>query len=263
MLKIAVLGSGRMARSIIQVIKDSPGCQTSSVWVHDSSKVSEYRDAAGLDGAEQILVSDDLAQVLDKSDLAIDFTLANATSTVIEHVLLANKALICGVSGLDQRLQQSLRSAAERIPVFYDRNMSYGIAVLTGILKDAGAAFVGEFEIEIHESHHKHKKDAPSGTALSLGETLAASMGRKFEDVYFYDPAGNRPDSPGKISFYVSREGEIAGDHKVIFKSPSETIEISHSVADRRVFAEGAVKAAVWLADQTAGLYRMSDLLND
>ncbi len=261
MLNVAVLGSGRMARGILQVIEGSDQCQASGVWLRDKAKISEFRDAHQRDASGKVLISDDLAAVLAAADIAIDFTLAQANATVIEQVVTAGLPLVCGVSGLDESQQQSLLEASERIPLLYDRNMSYGIAVLTRLLQEVGGAFSNGFETEIHESHHRHKKDAPSGTALLLGETLAESRGRKLEDVYFYDPSGARPESSGKIGFFVTRDGETPGDHKVVFRSPSETIQISHSVADRRVFAEGAVKAALWLADREPGLYRMSDLL--
>ena len=145
--------------------------------------------------------------------------------------------------------------------MLYDRNMSYGIAVLTRLLRDAGAAFGTDFATEIHESHHRHKKDAPSGTALLLGETLAESRGQAFEDLYFYDPQGGESDSANAIKFVVTREGEIAGDHQVIFRNSSESLQFSHSVADRRVFAEGAVRAALWLAGRAPGFYRMTNVL--
>lgn len=250
-----------MARGILQVINDNDRCQTSSVWIRDKTKISAFRLASQVDESGQVLLSDELAAVLAKADLAIDFTLADANSTVIDHALAQGLPLVCGVSGLDKRQQQSLIEASEQIPLLYDRNMSYGIAVLTRLLRDAGGAFSEGFETEIHESHHRHKKDAPSGTALMLGETLAESRGRKFEDVYFYDASGAKPVAPDKIGFYVTRDGEIPGDHTVIFKSHSETIQLSHSVADRRVFAEGAVRAALWLAGRPAGMYKMSDLL--
>ena len=132
---------------------------------------------------------------------------------------------------------------------------------MTRLLREAGAALGREFKTEIHELHHRHKKDAPSGTALLLGEALADSRGQKFEDVYFYDPDGGKPESTDAIGFFVSREGGTPGDHRVTFQSSLETIEFSHGVADRRVFAEGAVRGALWIADRPAGLYRMSDVL--
>jgi 4-hydroxy-tetrahydrodipicolinate reductase len=260
MLNIAVLGAGRMAREILQVIDDDDRCQARSIWVHDAARISDFQDSFE---SMDILVSDDLAAVLAPADVAIDFTLAGANSSVIEQVVAAGVPLVCGVSGLAEIQLQALTDAATRVPLLYDRNMSYGMAVMTRLLQDAGAALGSEFITEIHEKHHRHKKDAPSGTALLLGETLADSRGQEFKDVYFYDPNGGKPESPDAIRFFVTREGDTPGDHRVTFQSSSETIEFSHSVADRRVFAEGAVRGALWLADRPAGHYRMSDVLTE
>jgi 4-hydroxy-tetrahydrodipicolinate reductase len=261
MLKIAVLGSGRMAQGILQVIDENDQCLTSGVWIRDEAKINAFRRAHQAEVTASVLLSANLSAVLATADIAIDFTLAQANQTVLEQVLAIGLPLVCGVSGLDTSQDQSLTCASAKIPVLYDRNMSLGIAVLNRMLRDVGPAFAGEFVAEVHESHHRHKKDAPSGTALLLGETLAESRGQSFEDACFYDPSGGKPDSSDKIGFFVTREGETPGDHKVTFSSPSETIQLSHSVADRRVFAEGAVKAALWLAERPAGLYRMSDVL--
>ena len=259
MLKIAVLGAGRMARGILEVIDENDRCQASGVWVRNAEKAGDFRNSLK---QKDIPVSSDLAAVLADADIAIDFTLAEANAAVVENVLAANLPLVCGVSGLDDAQTKALLATSARIPLLYDRNMSYGIALMKRLLRDAGASLSDGFEAEIHESHHRHKKDAPSGTALLLGETLAAARGREFSDVYHYDPDGGATPE-GSIRFVVTREGEIPGDHKIIFRGESETLEFSHSVADRRVFAEGAVRAALWLAGKPAGLYQMSDVLND
>ena len=153
------------------------------------------------------------------------------------------------------------KDASARIPLLYDRNMSYGIAVLTRLLQQSGDAFGSDFVTEIHETHHRNKVDAPSGTALLLGETLAASRGQSFTDAYHYDPDGDGAAPANSIVFFVSRKGDIAGDHSVIFRNAAESVQLSHSIADRRVFAEGAVKAALWLAGRPTGRYRMLDVL--
>ena len=251
MLKIAVLGAGRMAREILQVIQDNQHCETSGIWA---------RSARGLPEA---LVSSDLPSVLAAADLAIDFTLAEATSSVIREMLIAGKPLVCGVSGLSDQQMAEIEDASGRIPLLYDRNMSYGIAVLTRLLQQTGNAFGSDFVTEIHETHHRNKKDAPSGTALLLGETLAASRGQSFADVYHYDSGGDEACPTDAIRFFVSREGEVPGDHKVIFRDAMESVQLSHSVTDRRVFAEGAVKAALWLATRPGGRYRMLDVLGE
>jgi len=259
MLKIAVLGAGRMALGVLEAVHHRPRCRACGVWVRDAARISDFHSLHAL--PTNILVSDDLAAVLAGADVAIDFTLAEANACVIEQAQKAGVPLVCGVSGLDQVQMLALSGAATRIPLLYDRNMSFGIAVLTRLLRHAAAGLGGDFATEIHESHHLHKKDAPSGTALLLGETVAEVRGQEFADVYFYDPEGGKPESSDSIRFLVTREGDTPGDHRVTFRSSSETIELSHSVADRRVFAEGALRGALWLADRPAGLYRMSDVV--
>lgn len=260
MLKIAVLGAGRMARRILEVIEDTNSCESHSVWVRDADKIDSFRKSIG---NTDVHVASDLSVALAGADIAIDFTLAAANSTVVEHIVAAKMPLVCGVSGLDDRQTRALLATASSIPLLYDRNMSYGIAVLERLLRHAGAALRVGYDTEIHEVHHRHKQDSPSGTALLLGETLAESRGQEFADVYRYPVDGDLTAGDDSIAFFVTREGETPGDHKVVFRSDGEIIELSHSVADRRVFAEGAVRAAVWLADRPAGLYRMSDVLAD
>lgn len=250
MLKIAVLGAGRMAREILQVIDASDRCVASGVWARNTPDL------------QQVPASADLPFVLSVADVAIDFTLAAATSVVIQETTAAGTPLVCGVSGLSGQQRQELAAASRQIPLLYDRNMSYGIAVLTRLLQDAGNAFRSGFTTEIHETHHIHKLDAPSGTALLLGETVAASRGQSFEDVYYYQAdAGDEPEPADVIRYFVTREGEVPGEHRVVFQNENETIQLMHSVIDRRVFAEGAVAAACWLVHQSASQYRMADVL--
>jgi len=250
MLKIAVLGAGRMAQEIIKVINDSDSCCLGGVWARSDNVVSG------------ITASDQLPEVFAGADVAIDFTLASATTEILRQAVAARKPLVCGVSGLDKSQMQLLADASRQVPLLYDRNMSYGIAVLTRLVHQLGTAFTTGFSSEIHETHHRHKIDAPSGTALLLGEALAESRGQSFDEVYDYNPDGNTEPASNAIKFVVSREGEVPGDHSVVFHNATETVTLTHSVADRRVFAEGAVKAAHWLVNQPVGRYRMVDLLN-
>ena len=180
---------------------------------------------------------------------------------VVEAVRAAEKPLVIGVSGLDASVVKRIEDLSRTVPVLYDRNMSLGIAVLDRLVHQA-AASLGGFEAEIHETHHVHKIDAPSGTALHLGETLAAARDQDFESAKRYEPDGpSRPLAAGEIGFFVTREGEVPGEHTVILYSDSERLELKHTVASRRVFADGALRAARWLLSQPAGLYRMRDML--
>lgn len=249
-VRIAVLGAGRMGQEVMRAIASDDAFRLAALWTR---KISAQE--------EEIVVSDDLAAVLSVADAAIDFSLPDATPTVLDAVIASEKPLVIGVSGLDDAVVSRISEASETVPVLYDRNMSLGIAVLDNLVRKAASGLGSGFEAEIHETHHVHKIDAPSGTALKLGKSLAEARGQDFEAVRRYDPAGlERPLDPGSIAFEVTREGEIAGEHTVIFESDSERVELTHVAASRRVFADGALRAGRWLIDQTPGLYSMSDL---
>ena len=250
-MRIAVLGAGRMGQELMRAIAINDELRLASVWTRKEFSVD--------DG---IVVSDDLAAVLAVSDVAIDFSLPEATAIVLAAVMAAGKPLVIGVSGLDSASIAAIDNLSKTVPVLCDRNMSLGIAVLDRIVREAAAALGAGFEAEVHETHHVHKKDAPSGTALKLGVSLAEARQQDFETVREYDPAGlKRPLAPGQIGFEVSREGEVPGEHTVILYSDSERLELKHVALNRTVFADGALKAAQWLVSQPAGLYSMQDLL--
>ena len=188
---------------------------------------------------------DDLDAVLADADVLVDFSLPAATREILDATTASRSPLVCGVTGLDDDLVAAISRAAETIPIVYDRNMSLGIAVLESIAVQAARALGREFEVEVQETHHVHKVDAPSGTALKLGEAVAAARGQ--------DPATMRYES--------ERRGEVPGDHTVVFSSAAERLRLGHSVATRDVFADGALRAARWVVAREAGLYSMRDVL--
>lgn len=253
-INIAILGHGRMGQEIQCCIADTHDLQVASIWV---------RDSPADDGHTSYVQSASLASVLSPADVAIDFTLPAATDQVIAAAIDADIPLVCGVSGLTAANRQHMADAAARIPILYDRNLSLGIAVMRQLVQLTGAALGENFDAEIHETHHVHKIDAPSGTALLLGETLAAARGQNFADVYHYDKDGDSSPAPGDIHFTVVRRGEVPGEHTVLLRSADETLSLTHKVTDRRVFAVGAITAARWLLIQTPGLYSLQDLLVD
>jgi 4-hydroxy-tetrahydrodipicolinate reductase len=252
--KIALLGRGRMGQEIQSSIAESKDVQLASIWVRDNS-VDE--------GDTSFVRSTSLASVLAPADVAIDFTLATTTDHVIAATIEARIPLVCGVSGLTAGTRQCMADASKEIPILYDRNMSFGVAVMQQLVQLAGSALGENFEAEIHETHHVLKIDAPSGTALHLGETLAASRGQNFADVYHYDEVGDSLPVRGDIHYRVERCGEVPGEHTVLFKSADETLSLTHKVTDRHVFADGAIRAARWLVTQAPGLYSVQDLVAD
>ncbi len=188
----------------------------------------------------------ELEGLVQAADVVIDFSLPSGTEKVLEAVTRHDKPLVCGVSGLSDEQMQRLEAAAALVPVVYDRNMSLGIAVLERAVRDAAASLGPDFEIVIAETHHVHKKDAPSGTALKLGEAVIQARGGS---------------GAAEIDYQVERRGEVPGDHEVIMTSAVERLGFSHSVTSRDVFADGALHAARWLTGRTAGRYSMRDVL--
>lgn len=253
-----------MAREVMEAIGSHEDCHLASVWVK-STNPALGRDMSVLTGGEarHVIASDDLDAVIAAGDVVVDFTLADATDEIIAAVRAAKKPLVCGVSGLTPESRQALQEAGAHVPVLYDRNMSLGIAVLERLLRDAVAMLPDDFAAEIHETHHVHKKDAPSGTALKLGEALADARGQDFASVAHYDPSATpMPPEAGAIEFFVTREGEVPGDHTVVFANEFERLELTHRVAHRRVFADGALRAAVCVSARPAGYYEMKDLFS-
>jgi 4-hydroxy-tetrahydrodipicolinate reductase len=189
---------------------------------------------------------DDLDELVARSDVLVDFSLPEGTAEVLDVVVRHGKPLVCGVSGLDDELMAGLDKAATSVPVLYDRNMSLGITVLERLVREAAASLGTDFGVEISEVHHVHKKDAPSGTALKLGEAVAQARGE----------AGT-----GSVEFKSERRGEVPGDHDVVISSPTERLTLAHSATTRQVFADGAIRAARWIDGQEPGRYSMSDVL--
>ena len=196
----------------------------------------------------------------ESAHVLIDFTLPGPTVLIAEAATNAGVPLVCGVSGLDDASLDALAAAAATVPVFYDRNMSIGVAVLQQLVGVAAPVLADGYRTQIHETHHVHKVDAPSGTALKLGEAIAASRGKSLQDLARYE---DDPVSPGDIQFDVTRRGEVPGDHAVVFEGTNEVLELRHSVSDRRVFADGALKAARWLSSRSPGLYSMRNMVLD
>lgn len=185
-----------------------------------------------------------LDALLERCDVLVDFTLPEATSTVIEAAARHRVPLVCGVSGLGEEQLAALQRAASSIPIVYDRNMSVGIAVLEKLVREAARALPG-FDVQVRETHHVHKVDAPSGTALKLGAAIAEARGT----------------DPARIPYASERRGEVPGDHEVVLSSASERLTLAHSVSTRGVFAEGALVAARWVSTRSPGLFTMHDVL--
>lgn len=264
-LRVAVLGAGRMGREILAALSSDPARYTlAGLWVRDPQRAgaAELVALAGA-AAGDAAVHGDLPAILADADVAIDFTLPGATRDIADAARTAGKPLVCGVSGLGANELAALSGAANGVAVFYERNMSIGIALLRRAIEDAARVLGAGAAAEISDLHHAAKIDAPSGTALMLGEALAAARGQQFREVMRYDAARGRGSRRGEgdILFDVRREGSHPGRHTVTLASGPETLTYGHEVHDRAVFAVGALRAARWLAGRAPGRYGMPDML--
>ena len=240
MTKIGIIGSaGRMGQVLVEAIA-----------------------AAGHTHAGGVDQDGDLAALVAASEVLVDFSSPNALEATLDACVAANKPVVVGTTGLEERLHYLIDDAARNIPVLQTGNTSLGVTMLAALVKQAASQLGDDWDIEIVEMHHRHKVDAPSGTALLLGE--AAAKGRRIDLSTNSERArdgitGAR--STGAIGFASLRGGSVAGDHTVIFASDNERIELIHRAESRAVFATGAVKAALWLTAQKAGRYRMEEVL--
>lgn len=264
MRRITVLGAnGRMGMAVTRIIAAGTGMRLVGATT-EPGHPSAGQDAGQLAGAGVlgVPVTTDLAAALAGCDTAIDFTAPAATLRHLQACTEAGCSLVMGTTGLGAAEQAAVTEAGRRIPVVYARNMSVGVTVLTELARLAAGILGDDFDLEITEAHHRHKKDAPSGTALQLGEALAAAAGRRLDDVAVYGRHGLGPErSPGTIGFSVIRGGSIVGEHAVLLAGDEESIELRHRATDRTLFARGAVRAAAWLAGRPPGLYSMRDVL--
>lgn len=268
-IKVAVLGaSGRMGMALVRLIAaDSNLALTGALGEPGDPALG--RDAGVVAGGDAlgVTITAVLAEALKgpagSCDVAIDFTAPAATARHAAACAEGGHALVVGTTGLGAAELAALEAAARRIPVIQARNMSLGVAVFTELAAQAARLLDTGFDIEITETHHRHKKDAPSGTALQLGEAVAAARGWRLDDVAVF----NRPRlaSAGRpveaIGFTALRGGAVVGDHSVVFAGNEELLELTHRATDRAVFARGALRAAAWLAGKPAGRYTLTDVL--
>lgn len=256
--------TGRMGQAILACLAEASDLTlTGAVTeVGDPALGADAGEHAGL-AALGIPLTDDRSQALHGAQVAIDFTLPTALEANVSACSEAGSALVIGTTGLSAGQQNSLEQASHAIPIVYGRNMSVGMNVFTHFVGQAARALGEEYDVEIIESHHRHKVDAPSGTALALGEAIAAGRKRKLEELAVRTRDGQiGPRVPGTIGFSVIRGGNIVGDHSVMFIAPDERVEFTHRAADRRAFALGALRAGRWLAGRAPGFYTMADVLD-
>ena len=261
--RIGVFGAnGRMGRMIVKAITEAEGVALAAAGVRAGSADigADAGSLAGL-GPVGVATTDRTADVL-AADVAIDFTLPDATVAHAEAAAAAGTPFVTGTTGLTAGQEAALASAAARIPLVYAPNMSVGVNLLLALVERVAGTLGEPWDIEIVEMHHNRKVDAPSGTAVGLGRAAAKGRGRAFEEVAVLSREGHTgPRIPGQIGFATMRGGDVIGEHTVVFAGPAERIEIGHRAGGRHIFANGAVAAARWAAGREPGLYSMRDVL--
>ncbi|HZP10144.1 4-hydroxy-tetrahydrodipicolinate reductase [Methyloceanibacter sp.] len=263
-MKLAVLGAaGRMGQALTRVISAMPGCVVAGgVEVKGSPAVGrDLGEVAGLDPLG-VAITDDPLPVFARSDGVLDFT--SPASTVVFAALSAQARIVhvIGTTGLSEADEAKIEAATRHATIVKAGNMSLGVNLLAVLTERVAEALGPEFDVEILELHHRHKRDAPSGTALMLGEAAARGRSVLLKDKAVRTRDGEvGPRREGDIGFATLRGGDVVGEHRVIFAGSGERIELAHIASDREIFARGAVRAALWARGRPPGLYSMADVL--
>lgn len=250
MLRLGMYGiAGRMGREIIAAASST-----------DSPIVAGFDPGTTAVSIDGVPVLPDLDELLDQIDVLVDFTTPDATVAAAAACAGRGTPLVSGTTGLTAEHLEQLAQAATLAPIFHARNMSVGVSAVAAALPALVRSLEG-YDIEIIETHHRHKVDAPSGTALVLAEAIAGALGRPLAESATYGREGHAPRKPGEIGIHAVRAGGNAGEHVVLISNDGEEIRLSHRAFSRRTFALGALQAARFIANQPPGLYGMSDLI--
>jgi 4-hydroxy-tetrahydrodipicolinate reductase len=252
-----------MGQTLIRLITDDADLELVGA-ATEPGHVDIGSDAGSVAGVQSlgVEITDDASAAVSGADVAIDFTLSAAVQNNVAACVEHGVALVMGTTGLSADDDIALKQAAESIALLYGRNMSVGVNLLSELVRLAGQALGTEYDVEINETHHRHKVDAPSGTALQLGESAAQGRDQSLDSVAVYDRHGvGEARAPGSIGFSSIRAGSVIGDHTVLYAADEEIVELRHRALDRAVFARGALRAATWIAGRQAGFYVMNDVL--
>ncbi|WP_158969993.1 4-hydroxy-tetrahydrodipicolinate reductase [Paraglaciecola sp. L3A3] len=264
MSNIAIFGAnGRMGRVLIEAIEQSPENKLTAASVRVSSSLlgADVGELAGI-GKIGLTVCSDFSEHLTNIDVLIDFTLPAALKDNLALCIRHNKPIVIGTTGLTAEQKEWLNEAAKLIPVVFAANYSVGVNLMLNLVRQAAAVMADTADIEILEAHHRFKKDAPSGTAVAIGEAIATEIGRDLSTCAVYGREGDTGERDhNTIGFATVRAGDVVGEHTALFADIGERLEITHKASSRLTFAKGAVKAANWLIGKPAGLYDMEDVL--
>jgi len=264
MIRIAVTGAaGRMGRNLMEACAQAEDMQVTAAIVKPGSSLvgSNAGDLVGDFDVDAILV-DDINRVTDDFDVLIDFTSPAVTMSNLTACVNAGKKMVIGTTGLSEEEKQKIAEAGKDIAICFAPNMSVGVNLCLNLLETTAKVMGDDVDIEIVEAHHRFKKDAPSGTALRMGEVVADSLGRDLAKCAIYGREGMGEERDREtIGFVTIRAGDIVGEHTVIFAGMGERVEITHKASSRMTFATGSARAARWLNDKQVGLFDMQDVL--
>ncbi len=264
MIKVAVAGAGgRMGRTLIEAVAGAEGLMLGAATERpDSSLIGTDAGALVGIGGNGVILSDSLAKVTDDFDVLIDFTAPAASMAHLEVCRSHGKFMVIGTTGLSDENKARLQGASSDIGIVFAPNMSVGVNLCLKLLDLAARVMGDEVDIEIVEAHHRHKVDAPSGTALRMGEVVAGALGRDLKSCALYGREGHTGERERRtIGFETIRAGDIVGEHTVMFADIGERVEITHKASSRMTFANGAARAAGWIMARGSGLYDMQDVL--
>lgn len=264
MIRVAITGAaGRMGRNLMEACAQAEGMAVTAAIVKPGSSLAggNAGDLIGDFDVKATLV-DDINTVLDDFDVLIDFTSPAVTMANLAACVKAGKKMVIGTTGFSDAEKQKISEAGKDIAICFAPNMSVGVNLCLKLLETAAKVMGGEVDIEIVEAHHRFKKDAPSGTALRMGEVVADALGRDLAKCAIYGREGFGEERDREtIGFVTIRAGDIVGEHTVMFAGMGERVEITHKASSRMTFANGSVRAARWLMDKPCGLFDMQDVL--
>ncbi len=262
-LRIAIAGAGgRMGRMLIDAVLEAPDCALAGALDLPGSAALGQDAGAFAGRLSGVLITDDLRAGLGSADVLIDFTRPEGTLAHLAVCLALGVKAVIGTTGFSATQKAEVAACGQHIALMMAPNMSVGVNVVLKLLEQAARALNTGYDIEVIEAHHRHKVDAPSGTALKMGEVLARALGRDLKDCAVYAREGVTGErDPSSIGFATIRGGDIVGDHTVLFAGIGERIEITHKSSSRVTYAQGSLRAARFLAGQQRGLFDMNDVL--
>lgn len=261
--RLCVAGcTGRMGRALLEAIVAAPDLTLGGALEQSGSAYLGRNPGDWLGHPLPTLITDDIRAALGGSEVMIDFTRPSGTLKHLQHCLELGRGLVIGTTGFDEAGRRQIEQASHQIPIVFAPNMSMGVNVALVLLDLASRVLQPGFDIEISEAHHRHKVDAPSGTALRMGEVVAAARGQELSKVAVYGREGQTGErADATIGFATVRGGDVVGEHTVAFMGWGERLEITHKASNRATFALGALRAARFLTTHPAGLYDMQDVL--